>query len=61
MIRDIHSENIGTVAKSFTANNQQNNQEHLTVEISESILNEIYFPALRIAIEKGKPVDADRI
>ncbi len=56
LVKGIQSENTGAVIKSFTANNQQKNQEHLTAMISERALNELYFPAFRIAIEKAAPV-----
>lgn len=38
-----------------TANNQQTNQGHHSVELSERALREIYLPAFRIAVEDAQP------
>lgn len=56
LIKGIQSENIGSVIKQFTANNQQAGQKGLIAEVSERALHEIYFPAFRIALEKSDPV-----
>ncbi|MDD5053136.1 MAG: glycoside hydrolase family 3 C-terminal domain-containing protein [Sulfuricurvum sp.] len=54
-IQGVQSENIGAVIKHIAANNQQVNQEDLTVKMDERTLQEIYLPAFRIAIHKSNP------
>ncbi|MDD5053143.1 MAG: glycoside hydrolase family 3 C-terminal domain-containing protein [Sulfuricurvum sp.] len=54
-IQGVQSENIGAVIKHIAANNQQANQEDLTVKMNERTLQEIYLPAFRIAIQKSNP------
>jgi len=54
-IQGVQSENIGAVIKHMAANNQQTNQENLTVKMDERSLQEIYLPAFKIAIQKSNP------
>jgi beta-glucosidase len=54
-IQGIQSEKVGAVIKAMTANNQQENQSRLFVNMDERTLQEIYLPSFRIPIEKAKP------
>ena len=54
-IRGVQSEHIGAVIKAMTVNNQQTDQQHLNVEVSERALREIYLPAFRIPVLDAKP------
>lgn len=54
-VMGVQSEHIGAVIKAMTANNQQTNQQHLSVEVSERALHEIYLPAFRIPILQARP------
>jgi beta-glucosidase len=54
-IKGVQSEHIGACIKAMTANNQQTNQSHLSVEISERALREIYLPGFRIPVEEANP------
>jgi len=54
-IKGVQSEHIGAVIKAMTANNQQTNQQHLNVELSERALREIYLPAFKIPILDANP------
>ncbi|MFC1636054.1 glycoside hydrolase family 3 C-terminal domain-containing protein [Planctomycetota bacterium] len=54
-IKGVQSEHIGAVIKAMTANNQQTNQQHLNVELSERALREIYLPAFKIPVLDANP------
>lgn len=54
-IMGVQSEHIGAVIKAMTANNQQTNQQHLNVEMSERTLREIYLPAFKIPVLDAHP------
>jgi len=54
-IQGVQSEHIGAVIKAMTANNQQTDQQHLNVEVSERALREIYLPAFRIPVRDARP------
>ena len=54
-IKGVQSEHIGAVIKAMTANNQQTNQQHLNVEVSERALREIYLPAFKIPVLDANP------
>ena len=54
-IQGVQSEHVGAVIKAMTANNQQTNQQNLSVEVSERALREIYLPAFRIPVLDAKP------
>ena len=41
--------------KHFCCNNQEDNRDHMSSEVSEKALRETYLRAFRIAIEEGKP------
>jgi beta-glucosidase len=54
-IKGVQSEHIGAVIKAMTANNQQTNQQHLDVQVSERALREIYLPAFKIPVLEANP------
>lgn len=54
-VMGVQSEHVGAVIKAMTANNQQTNQQHLSVEVSERALREIYLPAFKIPVLQAKP------
>jgi len=54
-ILGVQSEHVGAVIKAVTANNQQTNQGHHSVEISERALREVYLPAFMIPVIESSP------
>lgn len=55
-INGVQSQRVGAVIKGFAANNQQKDQEHVMAFVSKKALQEIYFPAFRIAVEEANPL-----
>lgn len=54
-IKGVQSRHIGACIKAFTGNNQQQNQQTLSAEISLRALHEIYFPAFKIPVMEANP------
>ena len=55
VIRGIQSQGVGACVKAMAANNQQQDQEHVSSEVDERTLREIYLRAFEIAIQEGNP------
>ena len=52
-IRGVQSEGVLATAKHFAANNQEWDRNHVSSEIDERTLREIYFPAFERAVREG--------
>ncbi len=54
-IRGIQSKRVSTCVKHFAANNQEWNRFKVSAVVGRRALEEIYFPAFRIAVHEGDP------
>ena len=54
-INGVQSQNIGACIKAAVANNQQTDQGHLDVQVSERALREIYLKGFEMAIKESDP------
>jgi beta-glucosidase len=54
IIEGIQSQEVLATVKHFVANNQEYDRHHVSSEIDERTLQEIYLPAFRAAVKKGK-------
>ena len=53
-IQGLQSNKVLAAAKHFAVNNQEWNRSTIDVQVSERALREIYFPAFKAAVQKGK-------
>lgn len=53
MIRGIQSQQVLATVKHFACNNQEWDRHHISSEVDERTLNEIYLPAFKAAVEQG--------
>lgn len=53
-IKGVQSRGVMATVKHFAANNQEYNRHHVSSDIDERTLNEIYFPAFKAAVQQGK-------
>lgn len=53
-IMGIQSRGVIATIKHFAANNQEWNRHHVSSEVDERTLNEIYFPAFRTAVKEAR-------
>lgn len=53
-IQGVQKNGIAACVKHFALNNQEDNRMDINVEVSDRALHEIYLPAFKAAVEKGK-------
>lgn len=53
-IQGMQGEGVVATAKHFAANNQEFNRHHVSSDVDERTLHEIYLPAFKIAVQEGK-------
>lgn len=58
VIRGIQAEGVGACVKAMAANSQQQNQQSLSSDVSETALRELYLRTFQLAIEYGDPIGA---
>lgn len=53
-IQGLQSNGVSACVKHFALNNQETNRDNIDVEVSDRALYEIYLPAFKAAVQKGK-------
>ncbi|MBR3442103.1 MAG: glycoside hydrolase family 3 C-terminal domain-containing protein [Bacteroidaceae bacterium] len=53
-IQGVQSQGVACCVKHYALNNQETHRWHINVECSERALRELYLPAFRAAVERGK-------
>jgi len=53
-IKGLQQNGVAACLKHFALNNQEKWRDHINVEVSNRALNEIYLPAFKAGVEKGK-------
>jgi beta-glucosidase len=54
LIQGIQSQDVLATVKHFACNNQEWDRHHISSEVDERTLNEIYLPAFKAAVQQGK-------
>ncbi len=52
-IKGVQGEGVIATVKHFAANNQETERDSIDVQVDERVLNEIYFPAFRAAVQEA--------
>jgi beta-glucosidase len=55
LVEGIQSQGVGASVKHFAANNQETDRMHVSVEVDERTLREIYFPAFERVVKNARP------
>lgn len=53
-IKGVQSQGVMATIKHFALNNQEYDRHHVSSDVDERTMNEIYFPTFRAAVEEGK-------
>ena len=53
-IKGVQSQGVMATVKHFALNNQEYDRHHVSSDVDERTMNEIYFPAFRAAVEEAK-------